>query len=184
MKFQSLKEELLKIKTFELSVKSGFSIKSLFWLTIALLGTVWFCFFMTGQVRLWNENKIVISKAQIGLADLKNPSITLCSKRVNKVGVADRFGNYLNPKSKVDNKFLSWIKKSAIKCAAQKIEVDMEEHNIKDELLQTCPKCPKCPVCEVHTALFQELYYIRGPTVLYPQNMRKFTNCTSKNATY
>ena len=115
--FDSIKRELLNIRTFDLTKESSHIYGKAVWLMIALFGLVWFFFFMNFQIQLWNDKNIIVSKAQIQLSDVDYPGITFCSKSINKLGIAERLGNYLNPDMKLNIEALSWIKKSAIKCS-------------------------------------------------------------------
>ena len=113
----AIKDELLMIRTLELSKKTTLVMEKVLWILIALCGTVWFCFFMASQVKLWKENKIIISNAAMDLSEVDYPSITFCSERGYKYGVAQRLGNYLNPDKKINNQLLAWIRKATLMCA-------------------------------------------------------------------
>ena len=113
----SIKRELQNIRTFDLTKESAHIYGRVVWSLIALFGLVWFFFFMKFQIQLWNDKNIILSKALMELSDIDYPAVTFCSKSANKLGVAERLGNYLNPDIKLDMEPLSWIKKSVIKCA-------------------------------------------------------------------
>ena len=114
---EAIKDELLMIRTLELSKRTTFIVEKILWILIALSGTVWFCFFMASQVQIWKENKIIVSNAVIDLSEIDYPSVTFCSERGYRYGIAQRLGNYLNPDRNMNNQLLAWIRKATIECA-------------------------------------------------------------------
>ena len=117
--FDSIKRELQNIRTVDLTKESTHIYGRGVWTMIAMFGLIWFFFFMNFQIQLWNDKNIILSKALMELSDIDYPGVTFCSKSVNKLGVCERLGNYLNPDIKLDIESLSWIKKSVIKCAIE-----------------------------------------------------------------
>ena len=130
---ESLKEELWNIRTLDLTRSTIKIVERVFWILVAISGTIWFFYFMSFQVQLWNKNSIFISKAKMKLADIDYPAITFCSTRANKHGVAERLGNYIDPSKKVDNEFLIWLRKTALDCS-----IDQEMHIYKEKYTKSC----------------------------------------------
>ena len=112
-----IKEEIWTIRTIDLTRKAHHVLERLFWLLLAISGTVWFFYFMSHQVKLWNVNKIVVSKLRMKLSDLNYPAVTFCSESVNKYGVAEQLGNHLDAESYLNHDFLAWIRKYTISCS-------------------------------------------------------------------
>ena len=130
---ESLKEELWNIRTLDLTRSTIKIVERVFWILVAISGTLWFFYFMSFQIQLWNRNSIFISKAKMKLADIDYPAITFCSTRANKHGVAERLGNYIDPSKKVDNEFLIWLRKTALDCS-----IDQEMHIYKEKYTKSC----------------------------------------------
>ena len=147
---KSIKEEILKFRTLELISTVNGIIEKIFWSLIALAGTIWFFYFMSFQIKLWNENKIVISPAATKLSDIKYPAVTFCSPSANKYGVAERLGNYLNPNIKVNHEFLTWIRKVAVNCISHngtnKDMISTSDSMYKQYCVQMSPNDTACKV--------------------------------------
>ena len=134
---ESIKRELFRIRSFELTTKSAFIVEKLLWMLIAISGIVWFCFFMAYQVNIWNNNKIIISKSNMDLSDVEYPAITFCSNKGYMHGVVDRLGNFIDPDKKVKNEFLAKIRKSLVKCAIKRNPPSLDLIN---DLAWVCPE--------------------------------------------
>ena len=113
---QNLKQELLKIKTIELTTGASRVIEKLFWMTIAISGTFWFLYFMSFQFKLWNDNSTFRTDANLNLSDIGHPAVTFCSKTTNKYGIVERFGNYLDSNVKLDHEFFTWLQNFITSC--------------------------------------------------------------------
>ena len=113
---RKIREETLNIKSLELTKGSSHIAESIFWILIAMSGTTWFFYFMNTQVRIWNENKIIVNKMEMELSEIDYPAISFCSNSANKYGIAERLGNHLDPNVKMENEFLTWLKKTAVSC--------------------------------------------------------------------
>ena len=90
-----IKEELDNIRTINLA-KNTHLAEKLFWILVSTLGTIWFFYFMSFQFILWRDSSTIEGKIKSNLSDVDYPAISFCSKYVNKYGVAERFGNYLD----------------------------------------------------------------------------------------
>ena len=119
---RSLKEELWNIRTIDLTRSTQRIVEKVFWLLIALAGTIWFCYFMAYQVELWRKNVIFISKAKVKLAEVNYPAVSFCSRKANKYGVAERLGNHLDARAEIDSEFLTWLRQTAINCSLDNIQ--------------------------------------------------------------
>ena len=108
--FQDLKDELLNFRFLQLVKFTSYLAEKVFWIILALSGMVWFVYCMTNQFMIWNTNKTVISKASTKLSDLDYPALSICSKTAAKYGIAERLGNYIDPKKTLKNEHLQWIK--------------------------------------------------------------------------
>ena len=117
---EKLKKEILGFRTFGLMKSASLIIEKLFWLFIAMAGTMWFLFFVGFQVNLWNTHSTVVTKAPLELSDIDYPAVTFCSHVANKHGIAERFGNHLNPDAKLKDENLAWFRKQALNCSFEK----------------------------------------------------------------
>ena len=97
-KLKLLVDQLRFITTIDLLCKASTKLEKSIWLIIGLIGTVWAFYFITLRIVLWNENPAVISKGNIKLSDLEYPAITVCSKGTTKYAIAERLGNFMDPK--------------------------------------------------------------------------------------
>ena len=114
---KDLVEEVLNIRTIELTKTAANIIERIIWILIAIAGTIWFISFMVSQVTLWNNHKTVVSKAELKLSDIDYPSVSVCSKSANKYGIVEKLGNNLNPNANLDVEFLAWWKEKALQCS-------------------------------------------------------------------
>ena len=115
--FEKLKEEFLRVRSFELIKTTSYIIEKVFWFLIFLFGTIWFFYFMSTQFATWNQNNMVSSNAKLKLSDIKAPAITFSSRSANKYGIAERMGNFLNSEAHLHHEFLSWVRKVAMNCS-------------------------------------------------------------------
>ena len=154
---ERLKQEAFNIRTVDLISKSKKIAERLFWFLVAFCGVLWFFTFMASQVNIWKQNRVLITKADVKLSDLDYPAVTFCSKTANKYGIAERFGNYLDPKVDQNQAFFSWLRSIAVSCALQYIKKGNTGYNLatgeKREVyndfclaLSGDPTSPKCEV--------------------------------------
>ena len=114
-----IKEEISNIRTIELAKNTRYVVEKILWILILIAGTLWFFYFMSFQFKIWSDSSTIKTKIKASLSDLDYPSITFCSKYANKYGVAERFGNYLDPKETINQEFLVWLRKTAINCTIE-----------------------------------------------------------------
>ena len=108
-------EKLKGIATFDLLTNSSSLIEKILWLLLVIIGICWGYHFMKYEmIDTWKEQPKIISKANVDLMDLKYPAVTFCSKGAAKFGIAERLGNFYNPKMDLPSEFLSLRKDLAI----------------------------------------------------------------------
>ena len=127
---ESMKQELWNVRSLDFTWNAKRILEKLFWLLIALSGSIWFIFFMAYQVRLWNENNIFVTRAKMTLSDIDYPAVTFCSPRANKFGIAERLGNYLDPEANVTIPFLTWLRNSASNCFEKDDKINLPTDSI------------------------------------------------------
>lgn len=108
------------IVSLKQAIEASILIEKLIWICLGTLGTVYFGYLLVTQVNSWDENAILDSQHQMRTNEIDFPAITFCTKSSNKYGIAERFGNALNPNSDfVKNKLLpfrnEWIKEDILK---------------------------------------------------------------------
>ena len=146
---RDIKEEILKIRTYELTKTASLIVERILWIVVAIIGFVWFISFTSSQIVLWNTHKTLVSKARLKLSDIDYPATTFCSKSANKYGIVERFGNHLNPKGNLDHDFLSWIKRKALECSLNNhVQVAKEQigHNLYEDICTATPSYYPCQV--------------------------------------
>ena len=126
---EKLKEEILGFRTLGLIKSATLIIEKLFWLLIVILGTIWFIFFIGFQITLWNTHPTTATKGQLALSDIDYPAVTFCSKVANKYGIVERFGNHLDPHTKLKNDELSWLQKQIMNCSFSKHVENVKKWN-------------------------------------------------------
>ena len=126
---EKLKEEILGFRTIGLIKSATLIIEKLFWLLIAMAGTLWFFYFMGFQISLWNTHSTKATKGQLKLSDIDYPAVTFCSKVANKYGIVERFGNHLDPHAKLKNEDLAWLQKQLMNCSFTKHVANVKKWN-------------------------------------------------------
>ena len=107
---QDVKDELWNFRFLQLAKFTSYNVEKVFWIILALSGVFWFVYCMTSTFMVWNNNKTVVSKADLQLSDINYPALSFCSKSATKYGIAERLGNYLDPKKNQKSEHLQWIK--------------------------------------------------------------------------
>ena len=151
-----LKEEILRIRTLELTNSASLVLERIIWVIVAISGLVWFISFTSAQITLWNNHKTLVSKAKLKLSDIDYPATTFCSKSANKYGIAEQFGNHLDPNGNLDHEFLSWMKHKALECSLQK---QNGSHDLHSAL---CSANPSYYPCQVGIYLFRFFFFIHA----------------------
>ena len=96
---ESLVNKLKVITTIDLVFKSVNILEKLFWASICLLGITYAIYCIALQIQLWDQNPSIISNIHVELSDLNYPAMTICPQGTTKNAIAERLGNYLDPKS-------------------------------------------------------------------------------------
>ena len=69
-------------------------------------------------------NSSLVTKGHIKLSDINYPAITMCSKGSTKYALAERLGNYFDPKYELPDELL-FLRSEFLMCA---ISLDMEKY--------------------------------------------------------
>ena len=115
-----LMDEIKDITSIGLATKATSILEKVLWITILLIGTLWACYFITIQFELWDAQPFIVTKADVSLAELSYPAMTICSHGSTKYAIAERLGNYIDPESDVLEKALSISLQNLIICATLK----------------------------------------------------------------
>ena len=76
------------------------------------------------QFYLLEGNSSLVTKGHIKLSDINYPAITMCSKGSTKYALAERLGNYFDPKYELPDELL-FLRSEFLMCA---ISLDMEKY--------------------------------------------------------
>ena len=88
-----------EIKTVGLTFKTQYIFEKLLWILIGVFGLGWSTYFILMQVFTWNESPLIIQKNYMKLDQIDYPGITLCSQTSTRYSIAERLGNYIDPKN-------------------------------------------------------------------------------------
>lgn len=91
----NLQNEVKNVRSIELALGSVNLVERGFWTLLGVVGIVWACYFIPGQINLWKENPSIITKGQVDLADLQYPGISIAMPGSTKYGIIERLGNHL-----------------------------------------------------------------------------------------
>ena len=179
---RKLREETLNIRSLELTKVSINLAERIFWILIAISGTAWFFYFMNTQVKIWNENKIIVNKASVDLSEIDYPAITFCSNSANKYGIAERLGNHLDPNVKTEIEFLVWLKKVVVSCYGKSF-LNRFTEDVKNAQVGSIPDM--CTLrkaneqhCKVSTIQFSPLLLSSSnPLIVLKQALERIYNC-------
>ena len=100
-KFQRIKEELRNFTTVNLIADASSILEKVFWALIAILGTLFIIDVVVIQLDYWRENPILVTKQTLKLSDMPLPSMTFCHKGLQKYGIVERLGNYIDPEKEI-----------------------------------------------------------------------------------
>ena len=124
-----LKEQLKAILSFKLIHSSKHLLEKLFWLIIALGGTIYILYIVTSQFNYWNENPILVTKGSMPLANANLPAVTFCHKGMQKYALVERLVNHIDPTKNVPKEILE-IRNEAIKAQVMKLNKDIPDVDI------------------------------------------------------
>ena len=110
-------KEVNSIKSINLICKSSTNVlEKILWTLMMSLGIGWACYFIPEAFDLWIDNPSMITIKNLDLNQLDYPAITILSKESTKYAVAERFGNYLDPKLTLPDQ-LTKLRNVFLKCA-------------------------------------------------------------------
>ena len=90
-----LRNELKNVRSIDLACKSEKLTEKCVWTLLGIIGIVWACYFIPGQIELWKESPSIVTKGQAELSDIKYPGISIRMPGSTHYGIAERMGNLL-----------------------------------------------------------------------------------------
>ena len=90
-----IQNELKNVRSIELAWESKNLVERGFWTILGIIGIVWACYFIPGQIELWKESPSIVTKGQAELSDIKYPGISIRMPGSTHYGIAERMGNLL-----------------------------------------------------------------------------------------
>ena len=124
----AIKEELTNIRTFELITRTKSILEKIFWAIIAISGTIFIYHVVVLQLENWRDNPTLVTTVTKKLADMPLPAITFCHKGLQKYGLVEHLGNFIDPATKVPKEIVS-IRNEVLKIQFKKMK---EKMNTKD----------------------------------------------------
>ena len=97
-RFLDLSKELKNVRTIELVCKNSFFLERLFWAILGVLGIAWAFYFVPHNFQVWNNNPSIKMQGDLDLSQIRYPSISITPSGTTKYAIAERVGNFLNPK--------------------------------------------------------------------------------------
>lgn len=128
------------IVSLKQAIEASHLIEKLIWICLGTLGTVYFAYLLTSQVKSWDENSILVSKRQKSINEIDFPAITFCSQSNTQYAVAERFGNFLDLDANFTKEKLLPIRNLLI---LLEIEANSNWEGMKEGKKQYGKDCPK-----------------------------------------
>ena len=125
------------IVSLKQAIEASHFIEKLIWICLGTLGTVYFLYLLTSQVKSWDENSILVSKWQKSINEIDFPAITFCSQSNTQYAVAERIGNFLDLDAKFTKEKLLPIRNLLIQ---KEVEVFLDWEEGKKQYSKDCPK--------------------------------------------
>ena len=97
-KFLNLSKELENVRTVQLACKNSFFLERLFWAILGVLGIAWAFYFVPQNFQVWNNIPSIKMQGDLDLSQIRYPSISITPTGTIKYAIAERIGNYLDPK--------------------------------------------------------------------------------------
>ena len=91
--------EAKDMRTIDLADKASNWIERILWIMIGMAGFYWAILFIPDQFKLWSDNPTIITKTNVDLSDIVFPAITIVPPGSTKFAIAERLGNYIDPKN-------------------------------------------------------------------------------------
>ena len=123
--FAAAREELTNITTLNLITSSGSMLEKILWAMVAIGGTIFIYNVVDLQLDNWRDNPALVTKVTRKLADMPLPAVTFCPKAMQKYGLVERLGNYIDPEKKVPKEVVA-IRNEFLKVEFQKIKKRMK----------------------------------------------------------
>ena len=114
-KFLHLSKELKNVKTVELASKNSFFLERIFWAILGVIGIAWAFYFVPQNFQVWNNIPSIKMQGDLDLSQIRYPSISITPSGTTKYAIAERLGNYLDPKELPLN--LRKVRNMFYKCA-------------------------------------------------------------------
>ena len=89
--------ELKNIRSLELISIATNVVEKILWGIFGLCGIAWAFYFLPWNFQIWMENPSYLTKADIELAEIDYPAITIATPGSTKYAIAERLGNYIKP---------------------------------------------------------------------------------------
>ena len=124
----AVKEELTNIRTFDLITRTKSILEKIFWAIVAISGTIFIYHVVVLQLENWRDNPTLVTTVTKKLADMPLPAITFCHKGLQKYGLVEHLGNFINPATNVPKEILA-IRNEVLKIQFKKMK---EKMNSKD----------------------------------------------------
>ena len=116
-----LKQEINEILSIRLVNSTRYLLEKLFWLSIAIVGSVYIVHIVQNQLKFWNENAVLITQGTRKLSELKKPAITFCHQGAQKYAFIERFVNYIDVYKTIPKEIYE-IRNQAIKLQVLKLK--------------------------------------------------------------
>ena len=97
-KYNEALTQIKDITTVGLACRATSILEKMFWILLGLGGFGWCVHFIVGQFFIWSENPFIIQKSELELNEINYPALTICSQYSTRYAVAERLGNYIDPK--------------------------------------------------------------------------------------
>lgn len=98
IKSRELSDELKNIRSIELAYSSKNVVLMFVWTILGLIGIAWAFYLFPNNYDVWKHNPSIISKANLDLRQIDYPAISISVPGVTKYALAERLGNYIQPK--------------------------------------------------------------------------------------
>ena len=122
---KQLSNQIKSFTTISFVINATSIFEKCFWLLIAISGTLWIGDVVLTQIDFWRENPTLITKGSKELFKLKTPTVTFCPNVMSEYTLAERLGNYIDPKE-INSEEIILIRRKAIHAYLYKIYWDYD----------------------------------------------------------
>ena len=137
--FAPIKEEFHGFTSVRLIHATQNVLEKIFWISIAIVGTIWIGDLFINQVNYWNENPVLVTKGTKALSEITAPAVTFCHKGVLKYSLVENLVNILDINKTIPSEIFQ-IRNEAIKVNAEFLVKNL---NLKKEGLCALTKNAK-----------------------------------------